>query len=116
MSFSLLALVVLVGLLGPVLAGRASWHLPAVVGELLGGLLVGASGLRLLDSSEPTFTVLAQVGFALVMFVVGSNVPVRDSMLRGELQNARFRDVANDHADLRIDLTARAGFGNRGKV
>ena len=85
MSFSLLALVVLVGLLGPLLAGRESWHLPAVVGELLAGLLVGASGLRLLDSSEPTFTVLAAVGFALVMFVVGSHVPVRDVTVRREL-------------------------------
>jgi len=86
MSFSLLALVVLVGLLGPLLAGRESWHLPAVVGELLGGLLVGASGLRLLDSGEPTFTVLADVGFALVMFVVGSNVPVRDDTVRSALR------------------------------
>ena len=85
MSFSLLALVVLVGLLGPLLAGRESWHLPAVVGELLAGLLVGASGLRLLDSSEPTFTVLAAVGFALVMFVVGSHVPVRDVTVRRAL-------------------------------
>lgn len=86
MGFSLLALVVLVGLLGPLLAGRESWHLPAVVGELLGGLLVGASGLRLLDSGEPTFTVLADVGFALVMFVVGSNVPVRDATVRSALR------------------------------
>ena len=86
MSFSLLALVVLVGLLGPLLAGRESWHLPAVVGELLGGLLVGASGLRLLDSGEPTFTVMADVGFALVMFVVGSNVPVRDATVRRALR------------------------------
>lgn len=85
MSFSLLALVVLVGLLGPLLAGRESWHLPAVVGELLAGLLVGASGLRLLDSSEPTFTVLAAVGFTLVMFVVGSHVPVRDVTVRRAL-------------------------------
>jgi Kef-type K+ transport system membrane component KefB len=85
MGFSLLALVVLVGLLGPLLAGREAWHLPAVVGELLGGLLVGASGLRLLDSSEPTFTLLANIGFALVMFVVGSNVPVRDAAVRGAL-------------------------------
>ena len=85
MSFSLLALVVLVGLLGPLFAGRESWHLPAVVGELLGGLLAGASGLRLLDSSEPTFTVLANVGFALVMFVVGSHVPVRDLTVRRAL-------------------------------
>ena len=86
MSFSLLALVVLVGLLGPLLAGRESWHLPAVVGELLGGLMVGASGLRLLDSGEPTFTVMADVGFALVMFVVGSNVPVRDATVRRALR------------------------------
>ena len=85
MSFSLLALVVLVGLLGPLFAGRESWHLPAVVGELLGGLLAGASGLRLLDSSEPTFIVLANVGFALVMFVVGSHVPVRDLTVRRAL-------------------------------
>mgnify|MGYP000459227049 CR=1 FL=1 len=85
MSFSLLALVVFVGLLGPLFAGRESWHLPAVVGELLGGLLAGASGLRLLDSSEPTFTVLANVGFALVMFVVGSHVPVRDLTVRRAL-------------------------------
>ena len=86
MSFSLLAVVLLVGLLGPLVAGRQSWHLPAVVGELLGGLLVGASGFRLLDSKEPTFTVLAQVGFALVMFVVGSNVPVRDLTVRRALR------------------------------
>lgn len=49
-------------------------------------MLVGASGLRLLDSTEPTFTVLAQVGFALVMFVVGSNVPVRDVTVRRALR------------------------------
>jgi Kef-type K+ transport system membrane component KefB len=85
MSFSLLALLVLAGLLGPLLAARAAWHLPAVVGELLGGLLVGASGLRLVDSSEPTFTLLANIGFALVMFVVGSNVPVRDPVVRRSL-------------------------------
>jgi Kef-type K+ transport system membrane component KefB len=85
MSFSLLALVVLVGLLGPALAGRASWNVPVVIGELLGGILVGASGLRLIESAEPTFTALANIGFALTMFVVGSNVPVRDPAVRSAL-------------------------------
>ncbi|HEY8912948.1 cation:proton antiporter [Lacisediminihabitans sp.] len=85
MSFSLLALVVLVGLLGPVLAGRSSWHLPVVVGELLGGILIGASGLRLIDAGEPTFTALANIGFALTMFVVGSHIPVRDQAVRSAL-------------------------------
>jgi Kef-type K+ transport system membrane component KefB len=85
MSFSLLALVVLVGLLGPVLAGRPSWHLPVVVGELLGGVLIGASGLRLVDAGEPTFAALANIGFALTMFVVGSHIPVRDRAVRAAL-------------------------------
>src|SRR5450830_624301 len=85
MSFTLLALIVLVGLLGPAFAGRASWNLPVVIGELLGGVLIGASGLRLLDSAEPTFTALANIGFALTMFVVGSQVPVRDPAVRSAL-------------------------------
>lgn len=85
MSFSLLALVVLVGLLGPVFAGRSSWHLPVVVGELLGGILIGASGLRLVDAGEPTFSALANIGFALTMFVVGSHIPVRDRAVRSAL-------------------------------
>ncbi|WP_394770869.1 cation:proton antiporter [Lacisediminihabitans sp.] len=85
MSFSLLALVVLVGLLGAVLAGRSSWHLPVVVGELLGGLLIGASGLRFVDAGEPTFTALANIGFALTMFVVGSHIPIRDRTVRSAL-------------------------------
>jgi Kef-type K+ transport system membrane component KefB len=41
--------------------------------------------LRVLHSSDSTFTFLADVGFALVMFVAGSKVPVRDSALRGAL-------------------------------
>ncbi|HAM25511.1 MAG TPA: sodium:proton antiporter [Microbacteriaceae bacterium] len=85
MSFSLLALVVLVGLLGPAIAGRTSWNLPVVIGELLGGILIGASGLRLIDSTEATFTALANIGFALTMFVVGSHVPVRDPAVRSAL-------------------------------
>lgn len=86
MNFAVLSLVVLVGLLGPLLAARRSWNLPIVVGELAGGLLLGSSGLRLVDAAEPTFTALANIGFALVMFVVGSHVPVRDPDVRGALR------------------------------
>jgi Kef-type K+ transport system membrane component KefB len=84
-SFSLLALVVLVGLLGPLLAARSSWNIPVVIGQLVGGLIIGASGLRLISSGEPTFSLLANVGFALTMFVVGSHVPVRDPSVRAVL-------------------------------
>jgi len=81
-SFSTLALVVLVGLLGPILALRASWNIPVVAGELLAGIVIGASGLRLVEASESTFSLLANIGFGLTMFVVGSHVPVRDAQVR----------------------------------
>jgi Kef-type K+ transport system membrane component KefB len=82
MSFSLLALVVLVGLLGPLLAARASWRIPVVVGELAGGLLIGTSGLALIDSKNSAFQLLATIGFGLTMVVVGSQIPVRDTAVR----------------------------------
>ena len=42
--------------------------------------------LRTLHPGNATFTFLAQVGFALVMFVAGSHVPVRDGALRPALR------------------------------
>lgn len=44
---------------------------PAVVGELLGGLVVGVSGLRLVDPAEPTIHLLAQLGVILLLFMIG---------------------------------------------
>lgn len=84
-TFSLLALVVLVGMLGPVLAARAGWRIPVVIGELIGGVLIGASGFGLVDPHNDEFTLLAGVGFGLTMVVVGSQVPVRDPAVRGAL-------------------------------
>ncbi|MDD0857714.1 hypothetical protein NHF46_08100 [Arthrobacter alpinus] len=50
--------------------------------DLLAGILVGRSGLKLVDPSEPAFAFLADVGFALVMFVASSYVPLREASLR----------------------------------
>ena len=82
MTFDQLALICAVALLGPLLAVQRLARVPVVIGELLVGIALGATGLRVLDSSSPTFSFLAQVGFALVMFVAGSHVPVRDPALR----------------------------------
>ena len=82
MDFGTLALICGVALLGPLLALTRGIGLPVVVGELLIGVVLGATGIGTLDASEPTFAFLAQVGFALVMFVAGSHVPVRDPALR----------------------------------
>ena len=114
MDFGTLALIVAAGLLGPVLSVRRSWHIPTVVGGLLAGVLLGRTGLQLLDTTDPTFAFLADIGFALVMFVAGSHVPIRDPRLRtgigiGLLRAALVGVVATVAG---LGLAAAFGSGN----
>ena len=44
---------------------------PAVLGELIGGVIVGVSGLRLVDPRDPTIYLLAQLGIILLLFLIG---------------------------------------------
>jgi len=91
MGFPALSLVVLVALLGPLLALPRKWHLPLVLGELVAGLVIGRTGFGLADASDPTFTFLADMGFALIMFVAGTHVPVRDARIRSALGRGAVR-------------------------
>ena len=81
MGFGQLALICAVALLGPLLSVPRALRLPVVVGELAVGVVLGSTGLRVLSAADPTFAFLAECGFALVMFVAGSHVPVRDPLL-----------------------------------
>jgi Kef-type K+ transport system membrane component KefB len=90
-SFHDLALVCAVALAGPVLATPRRWHLPVMLGELLAGVALGASGFGVLDASEPTFSFLGSCGFVLVMFVAGTHVPVRDPRLRQAVSTGTAR-------------------------
>jgi Kef-type K+ transport system membrane component KefB len=92
-DFAMLAVIVLAGLVGPILAYPQGWHVPVIVGELVMGILLGTTGLGFLDASDATFTFLAEVGFGLVMFVVGTHVPVRDARLRRSLGRGAARAV-----------------------
>lgn len=91
MSFFQLSLIAAVALLGPLLAFPRNWHLPMVLGQLLAGIAIGRTGLGLVDSSDPTFTFVADVGFALIMFVAGTHVPVRDKAIRPALGGGALR-------------------------
>ena len=93
MTFSTLALVAVIGLAGPLLALNRSWHLPVILGELLGGIIFGTTGFGVLHASDEIFTFLADIGFALTMFVAGTHVPVRDQAVRGALRNGVGRAV-----------------------
>jgi Kef-type K+ transport system membrane component KefB len=84
-TFLSLALIAVVALAGPLLALPVRWHLPVVLGELLAGIVIGRTGFALVDSEDPTFSMLANIGFALMMFVAGTHVPVRDPQIRTAL-------------------------------
>jgi Kef-type K+ transport system membrane component KefB len=90
-TFLALALVGVVALAGPILAMPARWRLPAVLGELLAGIVIGRSGFALVDPTDPTFVLLADIGFALMMFVAGTHVPVRDTNIRSALGRGSLR-------------------------
>jgi Kef-type K+ transport system membrane component KefB len=93
-TFLSLALISVAALAGPLLALPARWRLPVVLGELLAGILIGRTGLDLVDPADPTFSLLANIGFALMMFVAGSHVPVRDPQIRSALGRGGRRAAA----------------------
>ena len=93
MSFLDLAIVCAVALAGPLLAAPLRWRLPVVLGELVAGVVLGVTGFGLLDASDSTFTFLGNAGFVLVMFVGGTQVPVRDPRLRSALRTGLVRAV-----------------------
>jgi len=93
-GFHTLAVLVAIGLAGPLLASLPGLRVPVVIGELLIGVAVGKTGLGLVDHTDPVLSLLASVGFALVMFVVGTHVPVRDGSVRSALPGALVRVVA----------------------
>jgi Kef-type K+ transport system membrane component KefB len=110
-SFALLALVCGAAVLGPLLAVPRRWGLPVVVGELLVGIALGPTGLGTLNADDPRFTFLADIGFALVMFVAGSHVPVGNRGLRGALVPGVLRAALVGLASLPAAFAVARAFG-----
>lgn len=111
MTFGQLALVCAVALVGPLLAVQRLARVPVVIGELLVGIALGPTGLGVLHSVNATFSFLAQVGFALVMFVAGSHVPVRDPALRAGAIRGLARAVGVGLLSLPVALVLAHAFG-----
>jgi len=114
MGFGTLAIIAAAGLIGPLLALRSGWNLPIVLGELLAGIVLGKTGFGVLDSDDPTFTFMADIGFALVMFVAATHVPVRDPVLRKGIGRGALRAAAVGviATGLGIGLASLFGTGN----
>lgn len=87
MSYGTLALVVAVGLLGPLVARLPTRVAPPVViGEIVAGVILGRTGTRTIVATQPTLAFLADIGFALLMFMVALSLPLRDARLRGAVR------------------------------
>lgn len=112
MSFNTLSLICVVALLGPLLAARQSWHLPLVLGELLAGVVVGKSLLGWVDSGNPTLTFLADMGFALMMFVSGTHVPIRDRTIRLAIGKGALRAVVATVVAIALAIAVALLFGS----
>jgi len=44
---------------------------PAVLGEMVGGIVIGVSGLHLIDAHDPVLHLLAELGVILLLFLIG---------------------------------------------
>jgi Kef-type K+ transport system membrane component KefB len=110
-SFALLALICLAGILGPLLAVSHRWGLPVVVGELMVGVALGPMGVGALHSTEPTFAFMANMGFALVMFVAGSHVPIGNARLREAMPVGLLRAGVVGVASVPVALLLAHVFG-----
>jgi Kef-type K+ transport system membrane component KefB len=53
---------------------------PAVLGELLGGVLIGVSGLHLVDPHDLTIHLLSELGVILLLFLIGLETDLRKLM------------------------------------
>jgi Kef-type K+ transport system membrane component KefB len=113
-TFVTLAVIGLIAFAGPLLALPQRLHVPVVVGELLAGVAFGRTGSGYLRASDHTFTLLAEVGFALVMFVAGTHVPMRDPALRPALRTGVLRAgvVAVVASAIGVGLSASFGTGH----
>ena len=110
-GFHTLALLTAIGFAGPLLASVPRLRIPVIIGELAAGLVVGKTGFGVIDDTNPTLQLLANIGFALVMFVVGTHVPVRDPALRSAAPRALLRAVVIGAAAAVLGVGLGEAFG-----
>jgi Kef-type K+ transport system membrane component KefB/Trk K+ transport system NAD-binding subunit len=77
-TFATLLLITGLAVVVPVLSSRLRRpRIPIVVGEILAGILIGKSGLNLVEPS-PVLTFLEQFGFTFLMFLSGLDIRMQN--------------------------------------
>lgn len=73
LHFGPLLLVAGMAVLVPLLLSRLP-AIPVVVGEIIAGILIGRSGLQLVEHGEVSLAILSEIGFAFLMFLSGLEI------------------------------------------
>jgi Kef-type K+ transport system membrane component KefB len=84
-DLGLIALIFTAALLGPALSLVSRGAVPVVVGQLLAGVVLGKTGLRIVDPGKSDLSLLYSLGFATLMFGVGMHVPLHDRRVRSAI-------------------------------
>jgi Kef-type K+ transport system membrane component KefB len=90
--FATLFKVYLASLLGPLVSGMTAkrFRVPVVAGQILGGVIIGQSGFKILDLNNVSLLFLYGIGFAIVLFKAGINLPLRDPGLKKALGQGAY--------------------------
>src|ERR1700760_1290112 len=110
-GFDTLALLAAVGFAGPLLAALPRLRIPVIIGELIAGLVIGKTGFGIVDAANPTFQLFANIGFALVMFVVGTHVPIRSREVRSAVPRALARAALTGLVAAALGVGLASAFG-----
>ncbi len=86
--YSSLILLVLAGLAGPLLSNGRRPLVPVVVGELLGGIVLGRTGIGMLDATAGAMPAFYGLGFGLLMLTAGQHVDIVSPAFRAGLASA----------------------------
>lgn len=109
--FRQIALLVAAGLVGPLLATWRRGLMPAVIGELAAGALIGDTGLRLLDPKASAFPVFYSLGFAMLMLTAGTHVDPRSRAIRAGAARGALALLVVLVAAVPLGLLIGAGLG-----
>lgn len=61
---------------------------PAVLGEMIGGVIIGVSGVHLIDAHSPILHVMAELGVILLLFLIGLETDFRRLIAVGKASAA----------------------------
>jgi len=110
-DLGLIALIFTAALLGPALSLLARGAVPVVVGQLLAGLILGKTGLQLVNPDKSELALLYSLGFATLMFTVGIQVPLHDRRLRSALRSGMIALLVAVPLSLAAGLVAHLAGG-----